>query len=167
MSKPPSNPLMYENKQISYFQYLYIQVKPYVESYGINLSFKGYQNTLNEYQNINFKDTNSIWNLANDLNSWSEYMSDVANVVQKLLLDSETEKIGIISKVSIESDSKKVASGDRIANKDERVIAVRKKRNALKSFYSQLESKIEFLERAYHHCKSTYDWQCRSNLQNN
>lgn len=167
MCKPPSNPLKYKDKQISYFQYLAMQVAPYLKEYEINLSFAGYQKTLTQYEELDYKNIESVWNLANDLNAWSEYMSDVANVIQKLELDSETEKIQTIAKVSIESDSDKVAKGDRIANKDDRVVSARKKRNALKSFHTQLENKISFLDRAYHHCKSTCDWQYKLQAQNN
>lgn len=162
MAKPPINPLTYNDKKISYFEFLAREVKPYLDEMGINLSFKGYNATIQEYCNINNKDIDALWRLSNDLNVWSEYLSDISNLIQKLLLDSETEKIKTICIASYNADNKKVANGDRLANKDESVIKIRKKRNALKAFYSELESKIIFLDRAYHHCKATCDWYYKS-----
>ena len=63
---------------------------------------------------INVKRTRFIkaWELTKELNAWSEYFSDIANLIQKKYLDSETEKLEQQSLKSIEH-SEKVVLQDR------------------------------------------------------
>lgn len=162
MPKPPVYPLQYEDRGMSYFEKLVRLANEYVSQDGIQLNFAGYTDTLIEYANLTEKDKEKAWNLAKDLNAWAEYFSSIANLIQKLYLDSETDKISTQALASFEADEKKVANGDRLSNKDERVIQVRKKRNTLKAFHQELEAKVKFLERAHYHCKATYDLALRS-----
>ncbi|AMN30928.1 hypothetical protein BFS06_12005 [Clostridium perfringens] len=166
MCKPPKKPLTIEGKSKSYFEYLAELVSPYLKEYNVILSFKGYSETLNGYSNISSKSDKELCELANDLNAWTEYMTDLSSLIQKILLDSETEKIQTIAIASINADAKKVSAGDRIANKENSVVAVRKKRNTLKAFYTAIEEKANFLERAYHHCKQIYDCNIKLKLEN-
>lgn len=162
MAKPPVNPIVVNDTPTDYFQHLTEMVKPNFEEVGIKLNFSGYKETILEYASLKDSDTDKAWQLARDLNMWSEYFSDISNITQKLLLDSETTKIEQIAISSFESDNVKVANGDRLANKDERVVNARRIRNAFKSFFSELEAKVDFLERAYYHCKNTCEWNNQS-----
>ena len=167
MPKPPINPIKLPNgKNGNYFQMLCMLAKPYLDEDGISLNFEGYSNTIEEYTNLSDFELEKAWGLAKDLNAWSEYLSDVANLIQKMYLDSETAKLAKQAESSILNDATKVANGDRLSNKDEVVIRSRKKRNALKSFYDELTGKIDFLNRAYYHCKSTYDLSKRMPVNN-
>ncbi|MFF2531544.1 hypothetical protein ACFVS2_21790 [Brevibacillus sp. NPDC058079] len=167
MAKPPLHPLTTtDGKELSYFQLLAHWASEYVKKDGIQLNFKGYEETLVAYSNLNETDLQKAWNLAKELNTWAEYFSSIANLIQKLYLDAEAEKNEVKSLASIEADDKKVANGDRLSNKDPKVVNARKKRNTLKSFHEELEAKVKFLERAHYHCKATYDSQTKSTPTN-
>lgn len=156
MAKPPAASIMTtSNRAINYFELLTIWSMDYLKENNITLNFRGYNETIEAYKNLKEDDTKLAWELSRDLNAWSEYFADVANLIQKLYLDADTEKIEVLAIASFEADDKKVANGERLANKDERVVHIRKKRNTLQSFYDELQSKVKFLERAHYHCKAT------------
>lgn len=169
MAKPPVNPLVSADGQTptNYFQVLARWAGDYVKKDGIQLNFKGYQETLLEYANLSEHELDKAWRLAKELNTWAEYFSSVANLIQKMYLDSEAEKNEVKSMASFAADDKKVANGDRLSNKDPKVVDARKKRNTLKSFHEELEAKVKFLERAHYHCKATYDAHAKTTQQGN
>lgn len=163
MAKPPVYPIISPNgSKTNYFQLLVRMASEYLKEDGIQLNFQGYTETLIEYASLKENEAEKAWNLAQELNAWAEYMSSIANLVQKLYLDAETEKNEIKSIASVEADKNKVANGDRLSNQDPKVVMARKKRNTLKAFYEELESKVKFLERAHYHCKATYENKMRS-----
>lgn len=162
MAKPPIYPIVIDGNKTNYFQILVRWASEYLKKDGIQLNFQGYTETLIEYANLKEHETEKAWKLAQELNAWSEYFSSIANLIQKMYLDAETEKNEIKSIASVEADEKKVANGDRLSNKDPKVVSARKKRNTLKAFYEELESKVKFLERAHYHCKTTYESKMRS-----
>lgn len=155
---PPNTPIQVDGKNISYFQLLYLQVNPILMKDNITLSFQGYNQTIQEYEKLKETDTENAWKLAKELNAWTEYFSSVSNLIQKMYLDSETDKIAFFATASLKADAVKVANGERMANCNEDVIKARKKRNILKAFNDELVEKMKFLERAHYHCKATYDW---------
>ena len=167
MAKPPATAITItrNNKQLelSYFEHLTLIVhdllssEGLLEKDGLKLNIKGYTETVEEYKNLEENNLDAVWQLAKDLNAWSDYLSSMANLIQKYYLDSETEKAQMLSVVSINADHERVSNGKRIADQDKKVVSVRKKRNVLQSYYNELESKVKFLERAHYHCKSTYD----------
>lgn len=163
MTKPPVSPLIINGKSMDYFDNLVDMVSPIFKEFGVTLNFEGYKQTIATYSALKEDDFKLAWKLSRDLNMWSEYFSDLSNMVQKLLLDSETDKIEQIAVSSVQADPNKVANGDRLANKDMRVVNIRKKRNSFKAFNSELEAKVRFLERAYYHCKQTCDWNYNLN----
>lgn len=154
MPAPPS--LTFKGKDIDYFDKLIKAVHIYYPE--LTLCFDGYTETIEEYKHFNQSDTEMAWKLAKELNAWSEYFSDLANLVQQLYLDAETDKLCKQSTQSINYSEKNVSAGDRSANIQPDVVEARKKRNALKSFYDELLAKVKFLERCYYHCKTTYEW---------
>lgn len=167
MAKPPIYPMKVESGQgVTYFQVLCGMVKKYLEEDGISLDFGGYTDTIIDYTSLTENDMENAWKLTKELNAWSEYFSDIANLIQKIYLDSETDKIEKQAVSSITNDASKVANGDRISNKDPIVVSSRKKRNILKSFYDELVSKVDFLNRAHYHCKSTYEWSKKLSMSN-
>lgn len=156
MAQPPISPIkLSEDKSCTYFELLARKVMPILKEDGIPLTFEGYSQTLIDYREMKLENTKIAWEIARDLNAWSDYFSELANLIQKLYLDSETIKNEIISLSSIESDATKVANGNRLANKDKRVVNARMRRNLLKAFHSELESKVEFLKRGHYHAKAT------------
>lgn len=154
---PPKAPLVNGNEQINYFQQLTKLASPYLNKYGITLNFEGFLEVIEEYQNLQFTDIEKAWQLAMVMNSWADYFSSLSNVVQKIMLDSETDWIKTQAIKSISHDIDKVSNGNRFSNKDEEVIKLRNKKNTLKAFYDELQAKVRFLERAYYHCKITYE----------
>lgn len=166
MAKPPKLPIKFDNKGMDYFDYLVSMVEPYFNEFQIPLDFTGYKELVDMYGNLTNENTELAWNLSKEINIWSEYISDLSNLTQKLFLDSETDKIEQFAIASYQADKVKVANGERLANKDLSVVNVRKRRNSFKAFSLALESKNRFLERAYHHCKSTCNWNYSSNYDN-
>lgn len=154
MSMPPSFPINKDGKDFTYFDILCFEAKKYLPE--INLSFDGYQDTINKYKAIREDDKTGNYKLSLELNSWSEYFSDVANYIQNQYLDAETEKLQVQSLKSIESSSTSVSAGDRQANASSEVILSRKKRNALKALYDALIAKQSFTDKAFYQCKNNY-----------
>lgn len=163
MAKPPVYPVQVNNKNMNYFDILVSRAQPYLKEEGITINFDGYNNVVYEYSTLNIGDLKKAEELTISLNGWSEYISTLANLIQNSYLDSETDKISIQSRESIDYSNKNVSAGERYANTTEDVIAIRKKRNVLKSLYDELVSKTKFLERAHYHCKSICDWKYRTN----
>lgn len=159
MPNPPKFPLKQNNKEITYFDFLVNNVEDLFREHSLELNFDGYQETLDKYRNLTYSDFSGAWELAQQLNAWSEYMASIRSNARKMLQDAETDKLSIIASASILADGSKVANGDRLANKDESVIAIRRKRNAIEAFCDELDAKIAFLERAHYFCKTTCDWQ--------
>lgn len=157
MAKPPISPVKLNKEELSYFDVLVKEVQPYFDDINIRLSFDGYKDTVKRYRDLKQNNMNEAWEIAKEFNMWSEYFSEVCSLTQKLFLDAETEKIEKIAIISTNRDNKNVSNGERLANKDEVVISVRRKRNCLQAFFNELELKIAYLERAYYHCKSTVE----------
>lgn len=166
MSKPPKLPIKFNDKDMDYFDCLVSMVEPYFHEFQIPLDFTGYKELVDMYGNLTNENTELAWKLSKEINIWSEYISDLSNLTQKLFLDSETDKIEQFAIASYQADKTKVANGERLANKDLSVVNVRKKRNSFKAFSLALDSKSRFLERAYHHCKSTCNWNYSSAYDN-
>lgn len=165
MILPPKTPLVRGNRSINYFQQLAMLVSPYLKEYGLVLNFHGFSDVIEEYQNLNFDDIEKAWKLAIAINSWSDYFSSMSNLVQKIMLDSETDWIKVQAAKSISHDIEKVSNGNRFSNKDKEVVKLRKKRNILKAFYDELQAKVRFLERAYYHCKTTYELGQKTHIE--
>lgn len=159
MPNPPKLPLTINQKATSYFDFLISSVSETFREYGMELRFDGYEKTIDEYSELKHNDFEKAWKLAQELNAWSEYISSIRSNARKMLQDAETEKLSVIASASILADNAKVANGDRLANKDEKVIAIRRHRNAIEAFVEELDAKISFLERAHYFCKTTCDWQ--------
>ena len=149
---------------MSYFELLVRHAHAYLKEDGIVLNFAGYNETIVQYAKLQEHETDKAWELAKDLNAWSEYFSSVSNMLQKTFLDAETDKNSTEAIASFQADNEKVANGNRLSDKDERVIYARKKRNALKALYEELDAKVKFLERAHYHCKSTYEIAMKQDL---
>lgn len=137
---------------ITYFDKLCKNAKSYL---NIDISFDGYDKLIEEYQKVPIEDKNKNWELAKQLNVWSEYCSELANLIQEQYLNSETDKLQLQSQKSIDCNAKNVSAGERVANTDKDVIAARKKRNSLKSLFDALTARTQFLEKAFYQCKSS------------
>ena len=148
MPMPPKTPI---NGSYDYFDMLCQQASKYL---SIPINFEGYKEVVEKYQNISLTDKDANWELAKELNAWSEYCSDTANYIQNIFLDAETSKIQVYSEKSISFSDKNVSAGDRKANTDKDVIDARNKRNALKALYDSLMSKKDFLDKALYQCKN-------------
>lgn len=153
MAKPPVLPI--DDKQ-DYFDKLIEEIEPYFTKNGLGLKFEGYKDTVQAYSDLKSSDLDKCWELSRDFNMWGEYFSDLKALVEKLFLDAETEKKKEYATASLAEDSKKVANGDRLANKNPTVIALRRDRNLLQAFITSLTAKIDFCYKCHHHCKNTF-----------
>ena len=157
MALPPDKPLKYNNRDVTYFEMLAIKANDYLAQYGIKLNFNGYTETVNEYKNMEFHEGDIAWRLSKELNAWAEYFSEISNLIQKILLDSESDEREKQAISSIKFDSEKVSNGNRLSYKDKAVVESIKKKNTLKAFHDELDAKVRFLERAHYHCKITFE----------
>lgn len=162
MPAPPVHPTSHPynpGAQVDYFEYLLLVTRQQLKSNNSSLILKadGLRALLSSYASLQRNDFEKAWELAKDFNLWADYFSGMANTIQKEFLDSNTKKIKVQSEASFDADSTKVANGDRLSNKDDRVVSARINRNTFKSFYDGLLKTVEFLERAHYHCKSTYE----------
>jgi len=145
---PPKNPL---NEKGNYFDVLCQMASKYLD---IGLYFDGYSEVVEKYQKAAITNRDESWELAKELNAWSEYCSTVANYIQNQFLDAETTKLQVHSEKSIKFSEKNVSAGERFANTDIDVVKARMKRNALKSLYDSLISRKDFLDKAFYQCKN-------------
>lgn len=150
MSMPPKYPVAGNR---TYFDVLCAEAQKYL--LDITLDFTGYYDTIERYKLLDEADKDANYQLSLELNSWSEYLSDIANYIQNRYLDAETEKLNIQSQKSIENNSS-VAAGDRFANTVPSVISARKQRNVLKALYDCLIAKQQFTDKAFYQCKANY-----------
>lgn len=167
MPMPPKTPVNIQGTPMDYFDALILEVKPIYEGADLPLDFSGYEETIHTFTSLSHDDFETSYTLAEELFAWSDYINNLKSLTKKLLLDAETDKISEIATASVKADSEKVANGERLANKDENVISIRKKRNALEAFYDLLEAKSNLLNQAFYFCKSTCEWDKRLNPNNN
>lgn len=164
MAMPPMSPIRRGVAQLNYFDLLVEQVTPFFKENGIELDFSGYRELERIFGSLKMEDAESSWELARRANAWSEYFSDLKNLTKKYLADTEAEKLKIFAIASTTADVEKVANGNRLADKDENVVAIRRIRNGLEAFYEALEAKVEYLERMHYFCKSTCEWGAKASI---
>lgn len=145
-----------ENNQ-SYFDTLLENAKPILDENNITVDISGYKETMNSLAALKLSDYNAAWQLSLELNAWSDYLSDIRSNCKRILNNLEAEKMSIIATASLVADKVKVSNGDRLANKDEKVVEIRKKRNTMESLCELLDSKIAYMERAHYLCKKTFE----------
>ena len=162
MAKPPLLPI---NVQKYYFYLLVEDVKPFFQKIGVELVFDGYKETVEEYGNCKHNNYDKMWSLSRDFHMWGEYFTEIHSLTEKFFLDTETQEKKEFALASLNADKVKVSTGDRLANKDEFVISLRRQKNQLKAFLTMLEAKIDTAYKAHHHCKATCNW-LKSNKAN-
>ena len=148
MILPPKKPI---GNQLSYFDILCEKAQPFIPE--VALVFTGFDDLVDRYVMLSDLDSSGNVEMAIEFNAWSEYFSEISNVIQNQYLDSETDKLQTFSAASIAFSEKNVSAGDRKANTNADVIIARKKRNALKSLYDALEAKKEFCDKVFYQCK--------------
>lgn len=156
MAMPPSAPLKVGEDNMTYFQYLAILARPIIEKEdpNVRLVFTGYFDTVEEYKDLGIMEWKKALKLSKEINAWTEYFSEISNLVQKVFLDIDlkyNEKQAIIS---ISHDPQYVTNGNRLAYQDMELIRMERERNVVKSLNDELRTKVRFLERAFYHCKS-------------
>ena len=145
---PPKTPVNVDGTPMDYFDAIILEVEDIYREANLPLDFTGYLETINNFTELAFDDFETSYQLAEELFAWSDYVNNLKGLTKKLLLDAETEKITEIAKASVKAD--------------DNVILARKKRNALEAFYDLLEAKSNLLNQAFYFCKSTCDWERKS-----
>ena len=107
MPMPPNAPIKGE---YDYFDILCQNASKYLD---FPIDFTGYKEVINKYRTISLTDRTANWELAKELNAWSEYCSDIASYIDNIFLDAETSKLQITSEKSIGFSEKNVSAGDR------------------------------------------------------
>lgn len=128
---------------------------------GLCFDFTGYEQLVDQLKNFKLADTESAWEISQQCNAWCEYIADLKALVQQKLADAETDKKLIIAEASAKADDKKVANGDRLANKDSNVVQIRKYRNFLEALLQLLEDKHQFLIQSHYFARMTCDWSVK------
>lgn len=158
MARPPMYPLKGSDGDKDYFDITIENIANYFGADSINIDLSGFKETVIEYGNLTFNNAEELLILSRDFNMWGDYFSDLKSLTEKMYLNAETEKKKEFASASVSEDAGKVANGDRLANKSNDVVAIRKKRNELKAFLTALEAKIDFCYKAHHHCKDILKW---------
>lgn len=155
MALPPEFPYVDKltNEPTTYFQKHIKEVEKYFVDMGVELNFNSYLETIKEYNSLNDWDKEKAWRLCVDLNLWSRHFASLKTLTKRFFLDAETDKIKQISVASIDYDAKTASNGKRGADKDDRVVEARKRRNAFEAFLEALEEEMEFTNRAFYHVK--------------
>jgi len=153
----PMPPVFNNKNKVSYFEVLLNDAKEILLENNLYIDLTGYKETMEKLLNLKMKDYDSAWELCQELNAWSDYLSDIRSNCKKILNNLEADKMSIIAEASINADSTKVSNGDRLANKDKSVVDIRKKRNIMESLCNLLDAKIEYMERAHYVCKKTFE----------
>lgn len=156
--KPPKN--------INYFSVLIKKANNFLKEENLTLDFEGYDELVDKYSNLKEDEKEKAWELALEINAWIEYISNITTVLETLYMNSETKKLMIQSQTSIDFDAKNVSRGNRYANSSKKVVRQRQKRNIFKSLYDNLLLKKDFLEKAYYHCKMTYELRMKKEIGN-
>lgn len=157
MVMPPKKPLLLNGVEMDYFDRLIEDVAPIFKLYQVELDFEGYDELKALYESCDPDDAHTLWHLAKAFNTWEDYFIECLAVTQKLLLDAETTKKEVQAKKSIELDPVKVANGDRLADRSEELVAMRKNRNAFQSMYDFLRNKQKSSQNGYYLCKKAYE----------
>lgn len=131
----------------------------------VSLDFTGYDELIESLKQFNYSDTASAWEISQQCNAWCEYIADLKAIIHQKLADAETDKKVVISIASSKADDKKVANGDRLANKEPEVVKIRKYRNFLEALLQLLEDKHQFLIQSHYFTRMTCDWstKCTNN----
>lgn len=153
MAMPP----VLKNKDSSYLNILLKNAEEILKENGLIIDLTGYYETMLKLYSLEMSDVAGAWELSMELNAWSDYLGDIRSNCKKILSDLEAEKMSTIAAASLSADKGKVANGDRLANKDEKVVQIRKKRNTMQSLCDLLDSKVIYLERAHYMCKKTFE----------
>lgn len=128
---------------------------------GFSLDFTGYEALIESLKSFKYEDTKRAWEISQECNAWCEYIADLKAIIQQKLADAETDKKEIIADASSRADDKKVANGDRLANKDPEVVKIRKYRNFLEALLQLLEDKHQFLVQSHYFTRMTCEWSTR------
>lgn len=141
-----------------YFEQLLKNVEKPCKERGIILDFTGYDDLVERLKNFTIDNLNEAWEISKECNAWCEYFGDIKAIIQQELANIEADKKSIISASSVKADSAKVANGERLANSDPEVVAIRKKRNSFEALLGLLEDKLQFLIQSHYFARSTCDW---------
>lgn len=136
-----------KNTNPTNFQQLATIVNTYLKEEGIQLNFSGYSKTLQRYFRVQDYDLVEIYHIMNDCNLWTNYLSEVANLIQYKFLEYkvETDRLcAFVQKKAIDYDLEQTIK----ANKD--------KTKAFEIFYQQLIAQKTFFEKAFWHCYQLY-----------
>ena len=157
MVMPPKKPLILNGVEMDYFDRLIEDVAPIFKLHQIDLDFAGYDELKDLYESCDPDDAHTLWHLAKAFNTWEDYFIECLAVTQKLLLDAETTKKEVQATKSIELDPVKVANGDRLADRSEELVTMRKNRNAFQAVYDLLRNKQKSAQNGYYLCKKAYE----------
>lgn len=159
MAMPPDMPIKKGENNMTYFQYLTYMAAPIIHGYDedINLDFTGYFETIKTYKTMGIMEWKKALELSKELNAWSEYFSELSNLMQKTFLDVDLRSNERQALISINYDPQYVSNGNRLAYQDKETIVMQQHRNIIKAFNDELSAKVKFLERSFYHCKSIGD----------
>lgn len=164
MVMPPKKPLILNGVEMDYFDRLIEDVAPIFKLYNVELDFSGYDELKDLYESCDSDDSHTLWHLAKAFNTWEDYFIECLSVTQKLLLDAETTKKEVQANKSIELDPVKVANGDRLADRSEELVTMRKNRNAFQAVYDLLKNKQKSAQNGYYLCKKAYELRTQMEL---
>lgn len=147
-NKTPSKSL---NKKKDEFIDVAQQVNPFFNEEGVDLNFKGYIQTLNEYVRCNESDLETLDALTCDLILWSEYFGELEGVVENLKLKYENKDLYLKAFANIPKIEKELALN-------------KYKIDRTKLFLKHVKIQKNLFNRLHYHCFKMYNDACEHYL---
>lgn len=133
------------------------ELAPVYRELGFVLDFTAYNELINLYRQLTPFDVEKSEYLTHNFITCQDTLIGYLSVAQKLMLDAETTEREVEASMSIKSDVKSVANGERLANRSQEVIDARRNSNLLASFHEGLRLKLELLRQAHYSCKQSWE----------
>lgn len=129
------------------FQTMARRINVYLDKEGSPLSFEGYTETVRNYFRLQDIDLYETFMLITECNLWSNYMSEVENIIQFHKDRVELETNQLEAKISKKSPENELD-----------VLHAQKKKELqdFKLFYKQVQVQKKFFIQAHLHCKRLY-----------
>lgn len=130
------------------FRDLAKKINFYLKPEGISLTFQGYTDTVSRYAQLQEHDLYEVYQLMTECNLWSNYLSEVENLIQLKLLEAQLELD------RLKAYQKKKTKNEAL---EQAIKKAKTKTKEFQLFYRQLITQKTFFEKAFQHCLTTYE----------
>jgi MarR-like DNA-binding transcriptional regulator SgrR of sgrS sRNA len=130
------------------FQELAKRINFYLRQEGIRLTFQGYTDTVSRYSQLQEHDLYEVYQLMTQCNLWSNYLSEIENLIQLKSLEAQVELD------RLKAYYKKKTKNESL---EQAIKKAKTKAKEFHLFYHQLIAQKTFFENAFWHCLKIYE----------